>query len=235
MSAVLNNIKDTREKIKETCEKAGRSIDEVTLLAVTKTVDIDQITEAIDYGIDQIGENKVQEFIRKYEVLGTKKDIHWHFIGHLQRNKVKYIVDKVDLIHSVDSIRLAREINKEAKKIGKTVDILVQINIAEEESKFGISVEELNPLLEEITTMDSIYLKGFMAIPPYTKTPEENRKYFRRMYDLFTQTQDKEMKNVDMKILSMGMTNDYEIAIEEGTTIIRVGTGLFGDRNYNRG
>ena len=190
------------------------------------------IEEVLTTGILDYGENKVQELSDKYEVL--PKNIRWHMIGHLQRNKVKYIVGKVELIHSVDTYRLAEEINIQAKKQNVIVPILVEVNIAHEESKFGISAEDAILLVEEISKLENIRIKGLMTIAPYVENPEDNRLYFRKIKQLSVDITNKNIDNVFMEILSMGMTGDYEVAIEEGATMVRVGTGIFGARNYNK-
>ena len=189
------------------------------------------IQELYDAGCRNFGENKVQELIDKYEIL--PKDICWHMIGHLQRNKVKYIVDKVSLIHSVDSLRLAQTIEKEAEKKNCVVDILIEINMAREESKYGIYPEELEALLREISHLSHIRVKGLMTVAPNVKNPEENRKIFTEMKKLSVDIAKKNIDNIIMSILSMGMSNDYNIAVEEGANMVRVGTSIFGARNYN--
>lgn len=224
------NLKKVEENILKACEKAGRDRSEVTLIAVSKTKPVEMLEEVYAEGIREFGENKVQELCDKYEKL--PKDIHWHMIGHLQRNKVKYIVEKAALIHSVDSYRLAEEINIQAKKKNVIVPILVEVNIAEEESKFGISKEDAILLVEEISKLDGIHICGLMTIAPMVANPEENRLYFRQIKKLAVDIDKKSLDNVDMNVLSMGMTGDYMVAIEEGATIVRVGTGIFGARNY---
>lgn len=204
----------------------------VKLLAVSKTKPISDILEAYDAGIRDFGENKVQELCDKIEQMPS--DIKWHMIGHLQRNKVKYIVGKVELIHSVDSYRLAEEINIQAKKKNIVVPILVEVNIAHEESKFGISEEDAIQLVEEIAELENVKICGLMTIAPYVENAEDNRLYFRKIKQLSVDIRNKNIDNVSMKILSMGMTGDYEVAIEEGATMVRVGTGIFGARNYNK-
>lgn len=226
------NLKLVQENIKQACEKAGRDVSEVTLIAVSKTKPVSMLETVYEEGIREFGENKVQELTEKYEVL--PKDIHWHMIGHLQRNKVKYIVDKACLIHSVDSLRLAEEISQQASKKQLKVNILVEVNIAEEESKFGISREEAIALVEDIAKLPGIQIKGLMTIAPFVDNPEENRMYFRKMKELSVDIKHKNIDNVCMDILSMGMTGDYMVAIEEGATMVRVGTGIFGERNYNK-
>lgn len=213
------------KRIHESCEN------EVTLIAVSKTKPAEMIQELYDAGCRNFGENKVQELIDKYEIL--PKDIHWHMIGHLQRNKVKYIVDKVSLIHSVDSLRLAETIEKEAKKKNCVVDILIEINMAREESKYGIYPEELEALLREINHFSHIHVKGLMTVAPNVKNPEENREIFTKMKKLSVDIAKKNIDNITMSILSMGMSNDYNIAVEEGANMVRVGTSIFGARNYN--
>ena len=184
----------------------------------------------MEAGARVFGENKVQELCDKYEQL--PKDLHWHLIGHLQRNKVKYIVDKAELIHSVDSLKLAEEISKEALKKNVEVNILIEVNVAEEESKFGVSVEETPALVEEIAKLPGIHIQGLMTIAPYTTDPEENRPVFRTLKKLAVDIKKKNIDNVCMDVLSMGMTGDYQVAVEEGATLVRVGTGIFGERNY---
>lgn len=190
------------------------------------------LQEIYDENIRDFGENKVQELCSKMEQLPS--DIRWHMIGHLQRNKVKYIVGKVELIHSVDTYRLAEEINIQAKKQNVIVPILVEVNIAHEESKFGISAEDAILLVEEISKLENIRIKGLMTIAPYVENPEDNRLYFRKIKQLSVDITNKNIDNVFMEILSMGMTGDYMVAIEEGATMVRVGTGIFGERNYKQ-
>ena len=202
----------------------------MTLIAVSKTKPVEMIEEAMEAGARVFGENKVQELCDKYEQL--PKDLHWHLIGHLQRNKVKYIVDKAELIHSVDSLKLAEEISKEALKKNVEVNILIEVNVAEEESKFGVSVEETLALVEEIAKLPGIHIQGLMTIAPYTTDPEENRPVFRTLKKLAVDIKKKNIDNVCMDVLSMGMTGDYQVAVEEGATLVRVGTGIFGERNY---
>ena len=225
------NLEQVEKKIQEACERAGRDRREVTLIAVSKTKPVEMLQEVYDAGIRHFGENKVQELCEKIEKMPA--DIKWHMIGHLQRNKVKYIVgNNVELIHSVDSYRLAEEINIQAKKKNVIVPILVEVNIAEEESKFGISAEDAVQLVEQISALENIRIQGLMTIAPYVVDAEENRLYFRQIKQLSVDIRNKNIDNVSMKILSMGMTGDYEVAIEEGATMVRVGTGIFGERNY---
>lgn len=224
------NLAEVEEKIQKACERAGRSRDEVTLIAVSKTKPVSLLQEAYDLGVRIYGENKVQEIVDKYDALPD--DIHWHMIGHLQRNKIKYIVDKVDLIHSVDSVRLAEAINKEAEKKKVIVPILIEVNVAQEESKFGFNTADVIEFVESIKDLPNIKVMGLMTIAPFVDDPEENRPVFAQLKQLSVDINTKKVDNINMSILSMGMTNDYEVAIEEGATMVRVGTGIFGARNY---
>lgn len=226
-----DRLEEVEERIQEACRRAGRDRSEVTLIAVSKTKPAEVLKEAYDLGIRVFGENKVQELTEKYEVL--PKDIRWHMIGHLQTNKVKYIADKVELIHSVDSLKLAETIEKEAAKRHRTIDILVEVNVAEEESKFGLKVEEVIPFIVKVAGFSHINVRGLMTIAPFVENPEKNRSVFADLRKLSVDITEKNIDNVNVSILSMGMTNDYEVAIEEGATMVRVGTGIFGARNYN--
>ena len=217
--------------MEKACLRAGRKREDVTLIAVSKTKPVSMIHELLPLEVRDFGENKVQELTEKEELL--PKDIRWHMIGHLQRNKVKYVVGKACMIHSVDSLRLAEEISKEALKKQISVPILVEVNVAGEESKFGVSVQEAPFLVEQICRLPGIEVKGLMTIAPYVEDPEENRIVFRNLRKLSVDIGGKNFDNVTMDILSMGMTGDYEVAIEEGATHVRVGTGIFGERNYN--
>lgn len=228
---ILENIKQVEENIIKFCEKVGRDPKEVTLIAVSKTKPYTAIEEALPSGVLDYGENKVQELTEKYEIL--PKDIRWHMIGHLQRNKVKYLVGKVELIHSVDSLRLANQIETEFAKKNEIANILIEVNMANEESKFGITSETTEQLVREISKLEHVRINGLMTIAPYTDNPETNREYFRNMKKLLVDITEKNIDNVSMNVLSMGMTGDYQVAIEEGATMIRVGTGIFGERNYN--
>ena len=225
------NLKNVEERICAACRRAGRNREDVTLIAVSKTKPVPVLQEAYDLGIRVFGENKVQEIRDKYEAL--PKDIEWHMIGHLQTNKVKYIVDKVKLIHSVDSLRLAETIEREAEKHGKTVDILLEVNVAQEESKFGLKTEEVLPLAEKISQFSHVNLRGLMTIAPFVDNPEKNRSIFADLQKLYVDIKEKNIDNGTVSILSMGMTNDYEVAIEEGATMVRIGTGIFGARDYS--
>ena len=224
------NYQGVLKRLKGAAEKSGRDISEITLLAATKTVDADTINYAIEKGITHIGENRVQELISKH---GLLKPAHSHFIGHLQTNKVKDIIDKVEMIESVDSIRLANEISKQAQKRGIIMDVLLEINIGGEESKSGFSPEDAEKAVGEVAKLDGIRVKDLMSIPPATDLPEESRKYFREMYKLFIDIRGKNIDNSSMSVLSMGMSNDFDIAVEEGANLVRVGTSLFGRRIYN--
>ena len=227
---VAENYRYVLKKVEEACARSGRDPKDVTLIAVSKTKPIEMIEEAMEAGARVFGENKVQELCDKYEQL--PKDLHWHLIGHLQRNKVKYIVDKAELIHSVDSLKLAETIEKEAAKKNCIQDILVEVNVAQEESKFGLKVDEVIPFIEKISQFQHICVKGLMTIAPFVENPDDNRPVFANLHKLSVDIMNKNIDNVNVSILSMGMTNDYEVAIEEGATMVRVGTGIFGARNY---
>lgn len=226
------NFIEVENKIRSACERSGRKRDEVTLIAVSKTKPASMLQEAYDFGARIFGENKVQEIVDKYDVLPN--DISWQMIGHLQRNKIKYIIDKVDMIHSVDSYRLAEAIEKEAAKKNVDIDVLIEVNVAREDSKFGVMPEDTFDLINEISKFPHVHIQGLMTIAPFVENPEENRKYFTHLRKLSVDIDEKKVDNVNMAVLSMGMTNDYEIAIEEGATMVRVGTGLFGARNYDQ-
>lgn len=228
---VAENLREVEKQIQEVCKRANRDRNEVTLIAVSKTKPVSMLEEAYAEGIRFFGENKVQELTEKYDQLPS--DIKWHMIGHLQRNKVKYIIDKAELIHSVDSMRLAETIEHEAAKKNVIANILIEVNVAEEDSKFGLKVGEVIPLIEEISKFPHIKIKGLMTIAPNVENPEENRSIFARLRKLSVDIAEKNIDNVNVEILSMGMTNDYQVAIEEGATMIRVGTGVFGERNYD--
>lgn len=219
----MQTIDNVRAQIKEAAQRVGRNPDEIALVAVTKMHGPKEINEAISCGITDIGENKVQEVLSKYDDIA--KGVHWHLIGHLQTNKVKSIVDKVDMIQSVDSLHLAIEIDKRCKAIGKTMDILIQVNAAGETQKSGIAPEELFPLVDEIKKLSNLRLRGLMQIAPDTDDTKALRKYFKTVKDLYDQ-----IPGAD--ILSMGMSGDFEIAIEEGANMVRIGTKIFGERNY---
>ena len=227
---IRENLEEVRGKIKAACQRARREEGAVTLIAVSKTKPLEDLREAYEAGARDFGENKVQELTEKIPEM--PKDVRWHMIGHLQRNKVKYIVGKVYMIHGVDSLRLAEEISKEAVKQGVSVRILMEVNVAQEETKFGISVAEAPLLAEQIAKLPGISLQGLMTIAPYVDDPEENREIFAKLRQLAVDISRKNIDNICMNVLSMGMTGDYEVAIEEGATYVRVGTGIFGERNY---
>lgn len=227
---LAENLNYVNEQIAKACERSGRSPEEVTLIAVSKTKPVEMLQEAYDAGARFFGENKVQEITAKYPELPS--DIQWHMIGHLQRNKVKYIIDKVKMIHSVDSLRLAQAIEQEAAKHDLVMPILLEVNVAEEDTKFGLKVSEVFPLLEEITKMPHLQVEGLMTIAPFVENPEENREVFRTLKKLSVDIAAKNMNNINMRVLSMGMTGDYQVAVEEGATMVRVGTGIFGARSY---
>ena len=227
---IKDNILQVESRISEACKRSGRDRKEVTLIAVSKTKPVSDIYEVMDTGIIDFGENKVQELTDKIETIG--KPLNWHMIGHLQRNKVKYIVDKVKLIHSVDSLRLAEQISIEAVKKDVDVDILIEVNIAEESTKFGLNTDSVIELVEAVSKLPKVHIKGLMTVAPFTDNPEDNRVYFRNLKYLSVDIAKKNIDNVTMNVLSMGMTGDYEVAIEEGATMVRVGTGIFGERNY---
>ncbi|MBR4760183.1 MAG: YggS family pyridoxal phosphate-dependent enzyme [Lachnospiraceae bacterium] len=225
-----NSVSSRLSAAYELGKSAGTAKTEPVLIAVSKTHPASDIQELYDAGVRVFGENKVQELCEKEEIL--PKDIEWHLIGHLQRNKVKYIVGKVALIHSVDSLRLAEEISKEAGKAGVTCDILLEVNVAEEESKFGISTAETEELARQISVLPGVRIRGLMTIAPFVENPEENRVYFRKLRELSVDIAGKNIDNVYMDVLSMGMTGDFEVAAQEGATFVRVGTAIFGQRSY---
>ena len=228
---LADNLKNVQNNIEKACQKSGREPQEVTLVAVSKTKPVEMLQEAYDAGARVFGENKVQEIMDKYDELPS--DIQWHMIGHLQRNKVKYIIDKVSMIHSVDSVRLAQTIEAEAAKKDLVMPVLIEVNVAEEESKFGLSVEEVIPFLEEISSYPHIAVKGLMTIAPFVEDAELNREVFVKLKKLSVDIAAKNINNISMSVLSMGMTGDYQVAVEEGATMVRVGTGIFGERDYS--
>lgn len=228
--SIQTNIEYIQELKGKAAVKSGRNPEDVLLIAVTKLHGPDEMNEAIDAGITDIGENKVQEIMDKYDRV---KPVRWHLIGHLQTNKVKYIIDKVSMIHSVDSLKLAKEIDKRAAQHNLTMDILVQVNSAEEESKFGITTAETDQLIADIAEQcPNIRIKGLMCIAPFEENPEDVREYFAEVKKIYDKFADKKTERLDFKYLSMGMTHDFEVAIEEGSNMIRVGTAIFGYRDY---
>ncbi len=229
---VQQNLAIVEENVRQAAKRAGRQESDVTLIAVSKTKPIEMIEEALAYGKREFGENKAQELKEKQEQL--PKDIKWHFIGHLQTNKIKYILGRACLIHSVDSLHLAEAIEKECEKKGLDADILIEVNVAGEESKFGVKPEDTLELVRSIAVLPHIHIKGLMTIAPYVEDPEQNRPVFKKLREMLVDIRAKNIDNVDMSVLSMGMTGDYQVAIEEGATHVRVGTGIFGERNYNK-
>lgn len=228
---VKENYNYVKQQVEKTAKSCGRDPKEITLIAVSKTKPLENIEELIEIGVEDFGENKVQELCDKYE--HVSQPVRFHLIGHLQTNKVKYIVDKACLIHSVDSLKLAQTIQKEAAKKQVIAQILIEVNVAEEDSKFGLHTEDVIPFIQEISTMPNLHVNGLMTIAPFVDDPEDNRKYFRTLKQLSLDITSKNIDNIDMNVLSMGMTNDYKVAIEEGATMVRVGTAIFGARNYN--
>ncbi len=229
---VRENLEEVNSRILAACKRVGRNPEEVTLIAVSKTKPAAMISEAYSVGIRDFGENKVQELCEKY--LALPEDIRWHMIGHLQRNKVKQVIDKAVLIHSVDSLRLAEQIQEEAARKDLVADILLEVNVAEEESKYGFKLEEAEHAILEIARLPHVRLKGLMTIAPFVENSEENRPVFKKLRQFYVDMQSKNIDNVNMNTLSMGMTGDYEVAIEEGATLVRVGTGIFGTRYYGK-
>lgn len=225
------NLESIRERIGRTATRSGRKTEDITLIAASKTVAPDRIKRALEAGITDLGENKVQELTEKYDILG--KRCRWHLIGHLQTNKVKYIIDKVTLIHSVDSIELVKELDLRAGKAGRVVNILVQVNVSGEETKFGIAPDEVRAFLENTAVFTNVKVKGLMTIAPYATDIETIRYVFRDLHKLFIDIRKENIDNIDMDVLSMGMSNDFEIAIEEGSNMVRIGSAIFGERNYN--
>lgn len=228
---VVDNYNKIKEEVIQTAVKAGRNPEDVTLIAVSKTKPLADIEELIRIGVVDFGENKVQELCDKYE--NVSKPARFHQIGHLQTNKVKYVVDKAYMIHSLDSLKLAKEIEKEAAKKNVIAQVLIEVNVAEEDSKFGLKLQEVIPFLKEIKDFSHIHVNGLMTIAPFVDDPEDNRKYFRALKQLSLDIICENIDNIDMNVLSMGMTNDFKVAIEEGATMVRVGTAIFGQRNYN--
>lgn len=228
MSRVKENLLQVRGQIKDACVRSSRGEDEVTLIAVSKTMPAELLKEAYDAGVRDFGENKVQEILEKAP--GLPSDIRWHMIGHLQKNKVRHIIDKVVLIHSVDSVELAAQIEREAAKRDLSMEILLEVNVAEEASKYGFKVKEVPEAIQLISQFSHIRLKGLMTIAPFVEYPELNRDVFKKLYQLCVDINRKNTDNMIMRVLSMGMTGDYQVAVEEGATMIRVGTGIFGTR-----
>ena len=230
---IRDNLEQVKQKIKDACDRAGRDEKDVTLISVSKTKPLSMLTEAYEAGARDFGENKVQELLDKIPLM--PEDVRWHMIGHLQRNKVKYIVGKVYMIHSVDSLRLAEEISKEAVKQQTEVRILLEVNVAGEESKFGATVEETEELVQSVSRLPGIRICGLMTIAPFVENAEDNRLFFRKLRQMSVDIERKNIDNVSMNVLSMGMTGDYTVAVEEGAAYVRVGTGIFGERDYVKG
>ncbi len=225
---VTEQYQQIKERIVRACERSGRRPEDVTLIAVSKTKPVSMLKEAYEAGARDFGENKVQEILEKYPELPD--DIRWHMIGHLQTNKVRQVVGKVCLIHSVDTVKLAREIDKESAKKEIVTPVLLEVNVAEEESKFGFHLDEIPNVIDEISSLSHILVSGLMTIAPFVEDAEENRQFFKKLNQLFIDMKSKKADNVNMSVLSMGMTGDFEVAIEEGATMVRVGTGIFGAR-----
>jgi pyridoxal phosphate enzyme (YggS family) len=229
MDSIKERLEKVKDRIKKAAEACNRNPQTIRLVAVSKTVPADRVREAIEAGVKNLGENYVQEAREKINSL-TDFPVNWHFIGHLQTNKAKYAVRLFDLIHSVDSLKLSRELNKQAQKNGKIQQILIQVNISREETKSGISVDEAINLVDEISHLQNLSIKGFMTMPPYFNQPERVRPFFSALRELRDQIKEKAIPNMSMDELSMGMTGDFEAAIEEGATMVRVGTAIFGER-----
>ena len=228
MNTIRDHLNEVRENIQKACEKAGRSPQEVTLITVSKTKPLFMLEEAYEAGARDFGENKVQEILEKHPKM--PEDARFHMIGHLQRNKVKQVLPHAVLIHSVDSYRLAEQISQEAGKLGITAKILLEVNVAKEESKFGMMPEDVPEMAGQIAALPHLQIEGLMTIAPFVDDPEKNRPVFRKLYQLSVDIKKKNIDNVSMGVLSMGMTGDYQVAVEEGSTMIRVGTGIFGAR-----
>ena len=226
--SIQENVQFVRNKIAEACRRSGRESEEIELVAITKTVSVEQINKAIDAGIRVVGENRVQEAWRKFQEVG--KGVHWHIVGHLQTNKVKRVLQFADMIHSVDSVYLAREIQTQAEKLDRTIEILIQVNTSREESKFGLELEATIDAIEEVSALPNLKIKGLMTIGAFLPNPEDVRPCFKLLRDLKDRVNERKIAAVQMEALSMGMTNDYEVAIEEGSTMVRVGTAIFGKR-----
>ena len=228
---IRENLETVEKNIADACKRAGRDRKDVTLIAVSKTKPVSDLMEAYDAGIKVFGENKVQELVDKIGQM--PEDVHWHMIGHLQRNKAKYIVGRVDLIHSVDNEELAQEINKRAENAGVVQDILIEVNIADEDTKYGITAERAEEFYVNISKLPYVNVRGLMCVAPYVENAESNRQYFVKLRKIYVDITNKLMHNSRVDVMSMGMTGDYQVAIEEGATMVRVGTGIFGARNYN--
>ncbi len=231
MDSIRDNLQKVKDNIEKNVRKAGRDPESVTLIAVSKTHPASDVMKAYELGVRDFGENKVQELMDKYDKL--PKDIRWHMIGHLQKNKVKYLIGKVCLIHSVDSFELAKVIDKESAKNGLVTDILIEVNVSGEESKFGVAPGDLCNLLKEISLLPNVRVKGLMTVAPYVEDAEQNRQHFVALRQLAIDINSQNIDNIYIEMLSMGMSGDYEVAVQEGARFVRVGTGIFGARNYN--
>lgn len=226
------NLEQIKERIALAAKRAGRNPEDIQLIAVSKTYPASDIEKAISYGCSDFGENKVQELVGKIEAI--EAPVNWHLIGHLQTNKVKYIVGKTKLIHSVDSLKLAKEIEKQSAKHNVVTKILIEVNVGEEASKHGILINEVIPLVKEISALPHVKVEGLMTVAPFVEDAEENRTIFRKLYDLSVDIQKQKFDNISMNVLSMGMSNDFEVAVEEGATHVRIGTAIFGYRDYTK-
>ena len=227
---IRDNLQQIQMNIKKAAQKANRDEKDILLIAVSKTYPVSDIKEAIQVGCKDFGENRVQELTGK--ILEVQEPVNWHLIGHLQSNKVKYIIGKTALIHSVDNMKLAQEIQRQSQKANTLTNILLEVNVAKEVSKHGVLIEEVIEYVKQISQLSHVRLKGFMTVAPYVQNPEDNRQIFRQLYDLSVDIQKQKFNNISTSLLSMGMSNDYEVAIEEGATMIRIGTSIFGDRDY---
>lgn len=238
MEEVGDRLKLIKERINQAAERAGRNTEEIELVAVTKTVEVARIREALEAGVRNIGENRVQEALTKYEELNANPPMagvpRWHMIGHLQRNKVGKALKVFDLIHSVDSLPLAEEIDKRAKVLGKRIDILIEVNVSGEESKFGLGMDEVNEFLMTVSKLKNLRIQGLMTMAPFTDDPEQSRPYFRKLGHLSEKIKSDQLNNVEIRYLSMGMSQDFEVAVEEGANMVRIGSAIFGSRKLIR-
>ena len=229
---LTENYEEVLGNIRSACERAGRDASEVTLIAVSKTKPESDIMELYNHGVRDFGENYIQELREKHEHLPA--DIRWHMIGHLQRNKVKYIAEYVTMIHAVDTLELAKTIEKEAAKHDRVIPVLIEVNVAGEESKFGVAPEETKEFVKAVSVLPHVHVSGLMTSAPFVKNAEENRSVFEKLHELSVDINRENIDNVTMRVLSMGMTNDYNVAVEEGATLVRVGTAIFGARDYSK-
>ncbi len=225
---IRDNIADVRKRVESAAKVSGRMLKDIDIIAVTKTVDTERIMYAVEEGLVNLGENRVQELVEKYDIIN--RECNWHLIGHLQTNKVKYIIDKVKMIHSLDRIELADEIQARAEKIGKVIDVLVQVNVSGEKSKFGIGTQDVMDFIKKLSTYSNLRVRGLMTMAPYVEQPEDIRYVFRGLREIFIDINNQNVDNICMDCLSMGMSNDFEVAIEEGANMVRIGTAIFGRR-----